>query len=863
MVPIIVLWTFFAYYTTPRIVEDKSSSHLHALQQVAQLLESHLSDSIKDLEMICSSPLLIDESEENREQRRNELVRLNQMMFRELFLLNKQGFIVDSSSPSFGMIQEYSPYFKQALRSGKTTVSEPYRSEDKSAILLSCYIPTPGSKERSVRAIKAVRELSTEWGFLRSVSKESGGDLTLVDADGNVLYSSSPLPLFSKFSSNNVLDAIRAGETGLFVNQEEKEMRYFSVPVNSYKREENGREWLLISMIPEAEFSWNLARINRGFAAVLLGTLFFLIPICIYFVRKTTSPLIVLSKASKAAGEGNYGSKVPHFGLKEVDEVGDAFNSMLDKVAASQKELESEVSKQTRKLSRTLSTLKSSNNAIEDGLLIFDRHGEILDANSAFNQLFSEENQTGIGNGTNIDDLDETLSDWLDERSSREIFTKPLSSQEVIEEEWSHAQDTRRAVSVVSAPIMNHKECIGRIWVFRDLTRYRALEEELRQSQKMEAIGTLAGGVAHDFNNLLTAISGNLSLCLPQLNDKSESYDLISTALSVTGRATGLVKQLLSFSRKSTLEIKPCDLGEIANETRNILTHTMDPSIEMEFDLTKDLWSVDADHNQMAQILMNLCVNARDAVERDGKITIRVKNTTRSVFLSDKGKNEVDDQFVCLEVIDTGSGMPLEVQKKIFDPFFTTKEQGKGTGLGLSTCYGIINQHNGWMECDSEAGHGTTMRVYLPKGKLQVGEEAPVEEIVESKDFDPSSHTVLIADDEPTVRSIAEILLKRAGYQIVTANNGAEALKIVQERDGALDLVMLDYTMPIMDGKETFKQISNEFPELPVMICSGYLCDFKEFETTKGLIPRSFVQKPYPLKDLLSQVEGSILNIAA
>ncbi|MEO0413703.1 MAG: ATP-binding protein [Verrucomicrobiota bacterium] len=856
VIPVLLLWLFFWFYTRPSLQAERVSSRVQSLEQVALLLETHLSETVRGLEAICSSPPLLDDSKEHKEVRHNELVRLNELMFRELFLLDGRGFLVASSSGVSNSIQEYSPCFKQALSSGRTVVSEPFRSEDKSTILLSFYIPTPVSDSQSVRAIKANRELDPNWNILSSVNVEKEGEVLLIDADGNILFSSSGRSLFSKVGSADLVDTLKHQRDGIVKVADSPELCYFSVPVDSYKREEAGREWSLVTLVPKSVVFADLAETNRGFGLAILIAVLVITPISVFLVRLTTAPLIALSAASKRAGAGDLRTQVPHFGVKEVDQLGASFNRMLSSIAEAKNDLEKKVEDRTQELSEALSVLSSSKNSIEDGLLILDGAGNILDANEAFNQIFCEDVEFSINSGSTTSSLEGVFKDWLCDRD----FDAALKSDLVIEEEWCHTLRAHQVVSVYSAPILNGEENIGRVWVFRDLTSYRALEDELRQSQKMEAIGTLAGGIAHDFNNLLTAINGNLSLSLSQLDEGSEPHQMVSSALSVTGRASGLVKQLLGFSRKSKLEIESCDLGGIADETCGILSHTLDPSIEVTMERDKDLWTVDADQNQMQQILMNLCVNARDAVEKDGQIAIKLKNSTpQEVSHHFAGRGEFNvGNHVCLEVSDSGCGMPLEVRKKIFDPFFTTKEQGKGTGLGLSTCYGIIKQHNGWMECDSEPGKGATMRVYLPQGEL-VEDEADVEQDDGADtEFEPSKYTVLIADDEPTVRSIAEIVLRRAGYQLVTADDGAEALQIVKERGGELDLVMLDYTMPVMDGKEAFKQISSKYPDVPVMICSGYLCDFKEFETADGLIPASFVQKPYPLKELLGNVADSI-----
>ncbi|MEM7386087.1 MAG: ATP-binding protein, partial [Verrucomicrobiota bacterium] len=266
-------------------------------------------------------------------------------------------------------------------------------------------------------------------------------------------------------------------------------------------------------------------------------------------------------------------------------------------------------------------------------------------------------------------------------------------------------------------------------------------------------------------------------------------------------------------------------------------------------DLEEKLWKVKADPNQVQQVMMNMAVNARDVILEGGRIAMR----TRNLELDDRDATLVTDavpgEYVHVAIEDTGSGMSPEVKSKIFEPFFTTKEQGKGTGLGLATSYGIVQQHGGWIACESEEGVGTTFHIYFPREVVPEDEEMGPEG--KSAPVKGGTETVLLVDDELVVRMVGEGVLKHHGYRILTAGNGEEALEIVRERGDEIDIVMLDLTMPKMSGKDTLKHLRDgSYPYIPVLICSGYLLDLENFGEETGITPEGFVQKPYDSEDL-------------
>jgi two-component system cell cycle sensor histidine kinase/response regulator CckA len=364
----------------------------------------------------------------------------------------------------------------------------------------------------------------------------------------------------------------------------------------------------------------------------------------------------------------------------------------------------------------------------------------------------------------------------------------------------------------------------SKLTIFRDISEFKKMEEQLRQSQKMEAIGTLAGGVAHDFNNILTTIIGYADLMLISADtDKPFTEDI--KEIKIAGeRAAVLTRQLLAFSRKQIVQPKILDLNKLLTDIEKMLVRLIGEDIEILIIPESGLWKVEIDPGQMEQVIMNLVVNAKDAMPLGGKITIETVNMdlNENYFAEHGIVEEQIGSYVLLTVSDTGIGMDKEVQKHIFDPFYTTKGKGKGTGLGLSTIYGIVKQNNGFIWVYSEPGQGSTFKVYLPKVekdvKAEEEEQPPVENL-------SGSETVLIVEDDNSLRKLAQKSLQSHGYRVLVAENGEDALRINKEYDGTIDLMVTDVVMPKMGGRETAKRLQQLHPQMKVIYMSGYTDD--------------------------------------
>jgi signal transduction histidine kinase/CheY-like chemotaxis protein len=347
-------------------------------------------------------------------------------------------------------------------------------------------------------------------------------------------------------------------------------------------------------------------------------------------------------------------------------------------------------------------------------------------------------------------------------------------------------------------------------------------EEQLRQSQKMEAIGQLAGGVAHDFNNLLTAISGHTELCLKRLAPMDPLHRHIKEIQKSGDRATSLTRQLLAFSRKQILQPKIIDLNQIVVDMNKMLHRLIGEDIDLLMGLAADLGKVKADPNQIEQILLNLSINARDAMPKGGRLTIETSSVHLNGEFSRDHVSVPPGQYVMLAVSDNGCGMDAETQTHIFEPFFTTKEIGKGTGLGLATVYGIVKQSEGTIWVYSEVGRGTTFKIYLPCA------EGPVKEVeVDADNFDllQGTETVLLVEDEEVVREMATEILRDSGYHVLEAKHGDEAILLERQHSGVIHLMLTDVVMPEMSGRELAEQLTPLRRDMKVLYMSGYTDD--------------------------------------
>jgi two-component system, cell cycle sensor histidine kinase and response regulator CckA len=410
----------------------------------------------------------------------------------------------------------------------------------------------------------------------------------------------------------------------------------------------------------------------------------------------------------------------------------------------------------------------------------------------------------------------------------------------------------------VSFSLLQRKEERHAIGIMRDISERKEaeaerkkLEEQLRQSQKMEAIGTLTGGIAHDFNNILTAIIGFSTLVKMKLQDNDPLHSNVDNILAASDRAANLTRSMLAFCRKQIMTRRSVDLNGIIRNVENFLSRVIGEDVELRTKLTGSSWNIFADSVQIEQVLMNLATNARDAMPQGGTLNIETSRVEIEEDFINRHGYGAPGAYAMLALSDTGCGMDEETSKRIYEPFFTTKEVGKGTGLGLSVVYGIVKQHDGYITCYSEKGKGSTFRVYLPIIK----EEAESREVMAFAPVPKGSETILLVEDDVHVRTPIRLYLENFGYRVIEAVDGEDGVSKFVANEDEIDLALIDVIMPRLNGREVYCRIRERKPEIRVVFMSGYTADILQQEELldEGLI---VLMKPAVNRELMNTIRN-------
>jgi PAS domain S-box-containing protein len=545
--------------------------------------------------------------------------------------------------------------------------------------------------------------------------------------------------------------------------------------------------------------------------------------------------IVPLTIDAKIVGTLNFGTTEPRIFTDEEVELISSVAGQVSGVLA-----RTRLDKEHRQLSAVIEQSAES-------VIITDTTGEIIYVNPAFEQITGYSREEALGKNPNILNSGQQDNDFYqnlwDTITSGEVWHGRLVNK--------RKDDTLYTEEAIIGPVRDDNgHIVNYVSLQRDVTRELQLEEQYRRSQRMEAVGQLTGGIAHDFNNLLTAINGFAELLQLRLAPDDPLQPLAENILNSGLRAADLVSQLLAFSRKTIIEPKILNLNTVVVNMGSILRRVIGEDIELKMILTPDVWSVKVDPTQFEQVIINLAVNARDAMPDGGRLTIETANIVLDTEYVARHLGSQPGEHVLLAISDTGMGVPKEIQANIFEPFFTTKEVGKGTGLGLATVFGIVKQSGGNIWVYSEEEQGTTFKIYLPRvrdaAQMMAGSSADAH-------LPTGDETILLVEDDAGVRDLAKQILQVQGYTLLEATNGEQALHLAAAHNGPIHLLLTDVVMPGISGKTLAQQLLNRRPEARVLYMSGYT---ENVVAHHGILEEGviFIQKPFNAATLTQQI---------
>jgi len=880
--PLLLLTLILQTKLSQGIIRDAKTHTSDVVHELTGRIEEVMESVRKDLSSVQDNPIVTNPSASPK-QRETEMLRLvgNYDDFFDISIYDSYGELITSTNVDGSLAQQYrdhTRYFKTAVSEGEEVISSPKRKLQREELFMDVYYPVKRGED-VVNVIKASLKFDKVHAALSRKLGENGY-FVLLDERANRLYfpdneqlmqKHSHVPQFLPSEDDPQARVVEvAGEVSL-------DHTSFLFAAKRFNPEEEFLDdtWTLIAYQPYAEAQ----RLAHN-TAVLLWSAFCIVVVLAGFAgnmlaRRLAQPIHPLTKAAKEVIAQNWShATVPTKGPIEIQEVANSFNQMVREIQNHQLILNKKVADRTQalahkqlELSDAMAKMEAAFQSSREGILVVSPEGELQTINSSFLGMFDL--KLHPHQVRSLPELEKQVDKLVEKAPNFEGFTHPVAAQSEAKDgdweevEWHVRTPTERFLKVYCVDVRGKDGQVrAYMWVFRDITEARRLETSLQQAQKMEAVGRLAGGIAHDFNNLLTGIIGNLDLLSFEMDPASGLSEHLTASRQAAQRAAELVKQLLGFSRQSFLNLGHFCANDLVGEVTNLLRSSFDPRFEIHEELDGNCWGIHVDSTQINQVLMNLCVNARDAMEdqKSGQLLLSTKNMTLTAQEARARGNEQakEGDFVVISVADNGTGIPPEILNRIFEPFFTTKGQGKGTGLGLATSLGIIAQHGGWMECDSRAGEGTTFLIFLPKDtEVSAPKQKPKRREISPDDC--GTGTILLVDDEVTVRLVTESYLRKLGYNVITAGNGKEGLETYKERSAEIDAAMLDLTMPVMSGAELFSKLKSVDPDLPVVIYSGYMMDEEEFAIQNGSKPSAILCKPFEIDDV-AKVMKSILG---
>lgn len=590
-----------------------------------------------------------------------------------------------------------------------------------------------------------------------------------------------------------------------------------------------GKGWTLIAEIDAEEAFKPILELRNRMVVLGVGVALIVLAASYLIGLRISRPVAALSRVTRAIAGGDLRSRASAESRDEIGELALSFNKMTESLAESRQAILEEKSR-----------LEELIRDVKEGVCFIDAAGNVALINKSIEESLGIRSEDVVGKPATewswaVENIGEILSVVKDGK-------QPYYAGEAV--------CGGRQMEITASPIRSNGSSIGTVIVFRDVTDRKRLEEEARQSQKIEAVGRLAGGIAHDFNNLLTVILGYTQLLLRRLAPADEMRPDVEVIDHAADRAAALTRQLLAFSRKQILAPAVLDLNGIVSGLTKMIRRIIGEDVDLVTVLAPDLGAVKADPGQVEQIIMNLVVNARDAMPQGGRLTIETANASLDGSFVHAHAGAAAGSYVMLAISDTGAGMDAETRSRIFEPFFTTKEVGKGTGLGLSMVYGVVKQSEGYIDVESAPGRGATFRIYLPRVE-ETAESAPAAGLPAAARA--GGETILLAEDDPTVREFSARVLRGLGYTVLDAADGKEAVLILSRYAGKIHLLLTDVVMPGMSGGDLAARAASIRPGTKVLFMSGYTDDTV---VRHGVLESeiAFLTKPFAPEELARKV---------
>lgn len=762
----------------------------------------------------------------------------NHASFYEVFIVNAKTANVTLSTnlSHIGHNKINDPYFFNPLKSGKVYIKDIYNSQTLGRPSMSFSMPIFSGDSTSKIAAVLVLRINLEASLYKILSERTGlgdtGEMLIVNSD---VITVNQVRYHPDSALNLLVDASPArnganGKTGII---ESLDYRY--VPVLAAYTYIPRTKWGVIVKQDQSEIYAPINNLYIEIAVIFLVVAVLVFIVTYYLSHKLTQPLLSIATVARRiqSGEGNLRNEI--VSLDELGFLAKSFNEMADSLEG-EKQL----------LKNYLENIISSMPSILIGV---DENSNVVMWNheaQSQTRLTSEE-----ATGKPVTKVLPLLSEYTDKIERAVHFNSP----DIVRQVKYELGGERKTLDIVIYPL-HGKDLFGAVIRIDDVSDAANKDEMLRHTQKMDALGKLTGGVAHDFNNMLAVILGFAELLDGKLNHESKEKKYTKEIMNAAMRAKNLTAKLLSFSRKDSISTEDSiDLNMLLAEEHNMLSKTLTAQIDLQFDFDKNLWPIWVDKGRMEDAILNMCINSMHAMPNGGTINISTKNISVQNVMSDELKLGAGD-YVCMTIKDTGMGMSKDIQEQIFDPFFTTKGTD-GTGLGLSQVYGFIQQSKGSIKVDSLAGKGTQIDVYLPRYYDKQGIKSSNLQDSESNYSLGNGERILIVDDEQALLDVAGEILRPAGYDVVKANSGEEALDILKQETVTFDLLLTDVVMPKMGGYQLISKVKKLYPNIKLQVASGYT-DNRTEEDFDSSLHENRLSKPYSRGELLKKVRQTL-----